>query len=393
MTARRRNKIRRAIVLAAIALALIAGIGVLRSSDDAAVTLAQRIDGPQVVEAGETIEIAVKAQGEAVEVTVVSAHGVRVLRTRLAAGQGRLLLDGSFANIAGTVTISAPGAGGPVVHNVAIRPGEPSAVELFVESNTLRSRPTTDVIAVVVDNFGNPVADATTVQLVVTDTIGSARVLEATTRNGIADFSVVVPQSPTRLAIVGTSGQATSNVEFVERLGGEPTGIQLRLGQAEVPLVADGSAVHTITSGLVTDSSGHTVIEGTVVQLILDGPEGPGVISGRIEGGRLRASVMAPLRPGTVTVTPVIGQTRGDSLELVFAAAVQPFSAEVRSLNGGDTLHVGPVLAWHGGLAPDATTVTIDGQSYSLKDGVAVVPLSTGSRPDISVLGVEGTMQ
>jgi len=240
----------------------------------------------------------------------------------LLAGRGALVLD-DLTTSTGRISVMAASHEGIVIHELVVRPGSPASVRLLVSAETLAAQSSTgdtvEATAIVTDKYGNAVADGTLVRVLVDDSDG-VETLAGPTNRGVATFSVPVAPKPGTLTLAAISGNAISPDQQVVRLPGPAENITLQLAEPSNPLLADGQTRYVFTSDLVVDATGTSLPDGMAVSLQVDGPTGPGLVTGRISNGRVHAVMQAPMVAGLTTVTPVIGPVVGQSLTLNFTA-------------------------------------------------------------------------
>ena len=165
-----------------------------------------------------------------------------------------------------------------------------------------------------------------------------------------------------------------------------------------VLLSADGRALLEISTSVIADRFGNRLPDGHLVQLQSDGPKGVGVATASTIDGIARFRLLAPSRPGTVSIAVAVDGITGETAELTFTAAVSSIPIDiVRDDSTGAVVQVGPVLDELGAVVTDGTPVTatigdlVDPIEVPLLNGVAEIDVGTldlDTEIVIEVLGV-----
>ena len=357
----------------------------------------QQLDVPKTVPVGESAEIAVYADpvGDIVQVGLQTGRTSRLIEVPLRGGEGSLVLGSPETQLVGAITVTSGSGRTRIARDIVVEPtNDVAELELLVNGRRLLQGDEAIAIVVASDEWGNPVIDGVVVDVTIATT--NPTKIRATTRGGRAVVPLPIPDQPgdyliSAIAAATTQREETrSNGEQVTRLPGPPRDIELIARSSQV-LVADGSSRIEIDSELVVDKHDAPLVTGTAVSLRISAPDGASTAVGQIRNGRVSATLLAPEMPGTMSITPIIDSVAGPPLELDFLAAVQPFGCDITPSSDGVRVTIGPVHAWHGGLAADGIVASVGNRTVPLIAGYGSVVLPVGAGLDVSVLGVEGT--
>ncbi len=159
------------------------------------------------------------------------------------------------STLAGTALITATSGTAQDTASVVFNPGAPFTLTLQASPTSLTVGGSSALTTTVTDQFGNFVANGTSV--VFTTTLGSV-LSPGTTANGIATSSISSTLAGTAL-ITATSGAAQDTASVIFNPG---TPFTLTLQANPTSLVVGGSSALTAT---VTDPFGNFIADGTVV--------------------------------------------------------------------------------------------------------------------------------
>ncbi len=165
-------------------------------------------------------------------------------------------------------------------------------------------------------------------------------------------------------------------------------------------LVADGRQLIDVSTSVITDRFGNRLPDGHLVQLRTDGPDGLGIATSTTIDGVARFRLLAPSRPGVVSIAATVGQVTSEPIDLDFGAAVSVIPADVeRNADGSGVVSVGPVLDELGAVVADGTPVIVaisgsdEAIEVPLRNGRVTVEVARlGDVVDVEVLGVIRTV-
>lgn len=172
------------------------------------------------------------------------------------------------------------------------------SVTLAVGSATLTANGTsgTPVIATVIDNVGNPIADGTIVSF--TTTAGTLSAATATTSLGKAQVTLFSPTLVGTATVTATAGgrSGSATVTFIP-------GAISSIGLTANPnnLSADGTSTSLIRAQ-VTDAQGNAVADGEVISFSIIGSGTLSAPTAETKGGIASVNYTAPNQEGTAIV-------------------------------------------------------------------------------------------
>jgi len=238
--------------------------------------------------------------------------------------------------VSGTANVTAASVEGSAVGNTQIvfLPGLPSGTIALTPSpaGIVADGMTTSTVTsgIITDINGNPVSDGTLITvatdlgtITTADASGAYAGIQVATAGGVITF--VVRSSTT----AGTANVTAASVEGgasgstqITFLPGLPYGtIVLTPNPAIIP--ADGASTSEVTSGIITDYYGNTVLDGTLITVSTDKgtittPDASGAYIGRqvaTTGGVITFTVQAGTTEGTANVaaTSVGGSASGQA--------------------------------------------------------------------------------
>ncbi len=347
---------------------------------------------PRSVEAGAVVELELSAASSTgtVDVLVISAAGstrstIDILDDR------RFLLGPPHTLRAGMITLGLDFGAGPLFETIEVVAGTGGLlVDLNVGPTSIRRSEAAMAVGLLTDSWGNPVADGSPLRATITQGDTESEIVELSTRRGLAVLDITGDADSERFTIAMNAAAVFSPAIDVIVQSGAPLAFDL-VRASDDPLLADARSIVELRSSGLIDSNGSVVADGAHVVLNVDGPGGPGSALGEVVDGVVRATLVAPAEPGSLTVTAEVRGRTSPALVLDFAPAALPFPISFEMSSGQRHVVVGPVIGPDGGLLPDGTTVTIGDHTAVLVDGRADAPMPPGGpMPRITVLGVPG---
>lgn len=400
--------ITRFVIVALIGLALLAMW--LRPAPE----VVQRIS---LVPGGLTISTVASASvGENITVSVVGAPNGEIVDLSIDAGYGPRHF--SLASTDGTANFDVPASTGPgsgiaflsaksgdlvSTATVELLPGDAvSPLDLYLGPRTVVADADhfSMIVAVPKDRLGNPVADGTTVDYLVTrpnlvteslahDTDGLLSYIRVFSRTVTGRTRLSVEVQGSRLS----GGEAATGPErsFLE-VAGIPEPFSLVPIDPIVP--ADGHALVRIATELLRDEFGNELPDGTVVFLDASGATGLRRLRSVSIDGVAEFVLEAPPIAGDVELIASASGTRSDPLTLTFESAVDELPVLAEKHPDGILVTVGRVLSTRQSYVPDGTIVVVsaDGEvaEAPLELGMAEIVLPAKGSPDrveVTVLG------
>lgn len=361
------------------------------------------VTSPPTIDAGSTFDVTIDGltPGDSFDLVVRGPYGAQTTSQRTAAstvtipvdaiglGSGVILIDVITENASGTTVIE-------VVPGAASTP-----LDLYLGPRTVVAdgEDTSMIVAVPVDEFGNPVSSGSTVDHRIIASTGSVTQIESTT-DGLLSF-VRLPSSTVsgRTNLSVEVGSATGPGRSFENVAGLPESFSLEAGSpldADDEWFADGATLHTIRTSVIADAFGNIVPDGTTVKLRADGPDGVLLVQAATIDGIARFVVEAPKQPGSIVFSATAASGAGGPLTIESLPAVEDVPAVVDRDGEQIVVAVGPVLIQTGGFAPDGTIaiVTIGDETFDvvLDEGSGVLIIDDTSRfseSEIRVLSIE----
>jgi hypothetical protein len=396
-----------------IAVAVAFGVGAVgcSGSDDQRSASVTNIVAPDEVTAGSTIEIVVEGRRPGdVELDVIDAFAATTFAATMSDGRATITLPAALSSTSGLVTFVAHGiddegrTDSVVATTMIVPDGAAAEVDIHAGPRTIIADGVdqTMVTAIAADSFGNPLRDGEAVIISLVDESGPDLKVTAAVDHGIAARLIAADTSAGSIEVFATadSGASSRRVGF-EEVPGAATSVQSVLA-GTLALVADGRTLLDISTAVIADRFGNRLPDGHLVQLHSDGPNGVGVATATTIDGIARFRLIAPSRPGTVSIEVAVDGITGETAELAFTAAVSSIPIDiVRDDSNRAAVQVGPVLDELGAVVTDGTPVTatigdrVDPIEVPLLNGVAEIDLGTLD-PDteivIEVLGVTRTV-
>lgn len=365
----------------------------LQSGPEAPQTLAQFAGSTDLqIVAGSTAGLPVVSEDQTgtVFALVVSAAGSTIIEADITNGEGTIPLGPPHTIRAGEVTIAIPGAD---AFDVTVVPSEAGQqLDINVGPTAIRIDESTRAVGLLTDQWGNPVQNGTPIEMTIADSNGDTLTIDLSTTSGLVVADLFSVSFGDDFSIAMASEQAFTPAVDVHVQANAPLPFDLSL-QLDDPLVADARSIITVLSDSLVDDQGHEILDGSNVVVSIDGPAGPSITTGEVVNGRVKADIVAPSRPGTLTLVATVNGSNSSPLTLDFTPAVVPFPVTFDVIDGERWLTIGPVIGPGGGLLPNGTEVVSGDRRLFLVDGRARQQLAAGEPiPTVSVLGINGVI-
>ncbi|MEM7094109.1 MAG: hypothetical protein AAF567_13975 [Actinomycetota bacterium] len=360
------------------------------------------IVAPNALGAGEPITVRVNGEftdGEEVTLLVESTYAHARLDERAANGIAVFAIEGDDAPASGVVTLTAI-AGERTGHgSIAVLPGPAvDPLELFLGPRTIEATNDTATMIVVLaqDEFGNPVAEGTPVEVRVTrpDLQSQAFVIST---EGLVAWSRIISETlagRSKVAVTVDEGRG-KELDFLE-VAGSPDDFLLELVDPPVP--ADGRSLVRLRTTQLIDEYGNTLPDGVTVFADVNGPGGIRRLHSQVIKGVAEFTLEAPSRPGTESVIVHASGTLSPPLLVPFGPMVTGYDVRASTDIDGVRISVGPIVSTLGAYIPDGTPVVVSSEfgarEYPSFNGEADIIIPATSDPiTVDVLGFERTVQ
>lgn len=379
-----------------------------------------RADGPVVglpgeLTAGSTLPVEVSGVSGDVTLTVLGSWGTAVRSGSAVDGVATFDLPSEITRGTGTLTLVADNGGRVGVGSVTVVSGPVVGPLLpvvgarsIVADGTDRSM----VVAIPVDEWGNSIAEGSTVTVAHRDPRGVASAADTTVAHLLGWLELPSGTLAGRGQVwlqAGANQSVTGHQVSLDEVAGPPLPFTLEAVDATLStrLGADGQTLVLIRSSVLADRYGNVEPDGTLVTVDWDGPGGSSRSSATTISGVAQLSLQAPTVPGAVTLTGVArGTATAAPLTLDFPAVVTDVPVEIRSDDRGLVVTVGPVDRVGGTYVPNGTVATVTlvdtaGHRISgaagLVDGVVELLLPTSAMVGsvtvtVTVLGARTTV-
>lgn len=368
---------------------------------------AMEVTLPEEVAAGDSFDISIDgAQADTpIEITFDAGYGLRTIVT-----------DPPPSDAA-SVTVTVPPVEGPasgativsvtqgeqaVTAQLEIQPGTTTGpIDVYLGPRTViaDNNHFVMIVAVPTDAWGNPVAAETPVDFTTTRPDLSEEQNRYPTEDLVAWDLITSRTTAGRTRVATEVSEAGAPERSFLEVADLPGPYALELIDPLLP--ADGQALITVRTGLLADSFGNVLPDGTTAILDADGVTGIRRINGQTVDGRAEFTLEVPDQPGAVTLVATASGTESAPLELNFETAVRSLTAELERQDDVAIVHVGPVRSVRTSFVPegtvalvtaaDGTTATVD---LSLGVGDALfVPETDLETFTVEVLGTEITVR
>ena len=383
------------------------------ASDNAAPTGSLTVTAPTRATAGEFIQVTITGVvGDGiVSLTAINSLGATDQHAVPVGGSSHFTLGDDVTRTSGEITLLA--RAGDVVASAAvnIEPGPvvgPITSVVGARSIVADAADRSMVVSMPPDNFGNSIADGSSLSLFRRHTDGTVTNGPVTVTHLLAWD--VLP-SGTRAGsnqIWFQADTVTGPAATLDEVAAPPTPFTLaQVDPQQAMPGADGQSLLPVRTSVLADGNGNIEPDGTDVTFDWRGPEGPSRSHAVTIAGVATVSIPAPDVPAVLTI---IGSCRGSvttaPLTVEFASVVG--TVPVTAVRGADSMDVsvGPVLRAGGAFVPDGTvadvTVTDPAgdrltSSGPLVDGMLHLPVSGHTEPGpvtvvAQVLGTFGSI-
>lgn len=387
-----------------LAGSLAMGAGCSRDEPAPAGAVVVSMSAPAEVVAGAAIDLEVMTEGAGqVTLEIVDAFASTFIEIDTADRTTAFRVPERLVTASGTIGFRVRGADGTsAATSTEVRPSSPVSVDIRVGPTTVIAdgRDRTMAVALAVDRFGNPIADGGEVRFTSVDGGDVRREGSSPVAGGLAALVIESDTAAGRVEVfAGTDGDVVSRPVAYTEHAGQIASIELI--PPEPTMVADGRTIVEIETSVLTDSFGNVVGDGRRVELAIEGPDGIGIATAKTIGGTARFDVVAPARPGALTLEAISAAARSTPVTLAAVPAVSSLPVRVVATSASDpgespvVLSIGPVRNSAGALiaAGHEVTVDVDGQTVAqaLVDGRAEITLPAlppGTPITVSVLGV-----
>jgi hypothetical protein len=262
----------------------------------------------------------------------------------------------------GVVTFRAHGAVGDDISSstVVVPAGITDPIDIVVGPRTVVADGADETMAVAfaADRFGNPLLDGTELTMTLVDELTGTRVVESRIDGGLAAHLIgsrIVAQRVEVFASTVDGSVASRRVVFHEVPAPAADVSLVAVLDREDALVADGRSRIELRTVRLADTNGNQLIDGRLVRVQTVGPDGLGQLTARTIDGVARFDLVAPSRPGVVTLTAAIDGLTGLPTELTYAAAISELPIVVSREGGVVSVAVGPVRDAAGAVVVDGT--------------------------------------
>lgn len=394
----------RSITIGVLGVFGVAGLAACGAGDSAASAAVERIEVPETISAGDHLGVVVTGAGDGpVELDVIDAFATSTFELSLVDGAVAFDVPEQLTTLSGGVQFRARGADASAASaSTKILPaGDATRIDVHVgpRSVVADGADQTMGVAIAADLFGNPVAEDSPIEFTTVDADGTIAVAaRVAVENGLAVHLLSTDTVAGSVDVFATaeSSVASQRVGYDE-VPGLAADVALTPPAAEAAWLADGRTVHEVRTEPIADGFGNLLPDGHLVRLAVEGPDGSGRLTAKTIGGIARFDVVAPARPGAITLVLSVDGAVSDLLELEALAAISRMPVSVSSDGGTFDVRVGPVLDAAGAVVVDGTAVSanLDDERVDslLFGGVATISLddsggASGSALAVEVLGV-----
>ncbi len=356
------------------------------------------IEHPNDVPAGEPFTVRVSSSSTStivgeVELVLEASYGPRSFLANAVDGTAEFVIRPTADPISGLIILEAHASGQRGQSLMEITPGEPvGPLPVFLGPRTIEVG--TDQIAMIVgvpiDEFGNPTAEGTTLDALVTRPDGEQETLTAETDKLLGYLEI---DSRTRAGRTTVSAIADGVANGPARIFDEVASTALPF-QVELldPLpVADGRSLFRVRTSTLIDRFGNVLPDGTSGTLEIGGVTDRRRLSSQTIDGRLIFVIEAPALPGTAEMQAFASASESDIFTVDFPSAIDQASAEVVIDGPFTRVLVGPVVGPDGAFVPDGTEIraVADGEVFIeyLEQGRAELVFSSLEEIELSMLG------
>jgi hypothetical protein len=366
------------------------------------------IDAPAAITAGDPLTVTVSspvAENTTVTLGLSGSYGLQVFQAPIRSGIATFAIPSASTAKSGVAVLTAAMNGLEAQATITINPGAPAEpVTPLIGAKSIVANGTDWSMLVIVptDSLGNPVAADTAVELaMIRPGVGEQRDALATDHL-VAWTRITSGTTAGRTTVAATAGGASGPQAVLEEVPGPAAAIEAQAAPAQMP--ADGRSYVSLSTGVVRDANGNTVVDGTLVTFSATGTDGAVfTIPAMTISGVAEARLLAPEQPQTLTAVAQSAGVESAPVQIDFTsgpvAGTIPVSAEVEA--GELAIHAGPIVTALGDYVADGVTVTfqVSGMGTELEltapvlDGHAEVAAPIPSLPpgDYEIVVTVGT--
>jgi hypothetical protein len=326
------------------------------------------ISAPASISAGESIPVTVgpvtSVDGTPVTLVVVGSYGPRVYEGVLAGGRVQFTIPASDTMDSGVVDLLVAAEDAQASAQILVQPGppvEPVTPLVGARSIVADGEHWSMTVVVPFDQFGNPVAEGTPVQIRAQHPGDRLEELVVPVEHLLAWERIFSGTKAGRTTIAVQTGGAFGPDANLEEVPGWP--IPFSLSAEPGPLPADGRHLVTLRTDTLRDRFGNVVPDGTLVTFVVqEGASGlRRSLPGYTLGGIAEVPLQAPLEPGVLQVVATVFDVASLPLQVAFTAgpAVGTFPLVAQTASDEDSLLLvgGPMLGPLEQYIPDGTPV------------------------------------
>ena len=323
--------------------------------------------------AGETLQVTVLGDGPGpIELDVIDAFVTTTLVEPVIDGRAVFVLPAELSELSGLLTFQARGTLGDTISGSSRVVPAPAAdpIDIHAGPRTIVADGTdrTMAVAIASDRFGNPVADGSVVTITRIDERGATSSRSVDVRGGLAASLLDSGTIAERIEVFAISpgdspndGSVASRRVSYQEVPGPAVDVELVVDPRDAEaFVGDGRGLIALATTPILDRFGNRLVDGHLVRVRVDGPDGTGELTARTIDGVGEFVLLAPDRPGTVTLTPVVDGVFGMPIQLDAAPAVSAIPVATSLQDGQLSVEVGPVLDAAGAIVADGTLAVID---------------------------------
>ena len=359
------------------------------------------IDAPSTVAAGEPIivEVAGADHGQLVTLTIESGYGPRSFEALSRNSLATFRIPARDEPSAGVGLMVAQSIGRIGTATIEITPGSAvGPIDLYLGPRTVVADADhfAMLVAVPVDEFGNPVAEGTESTTLVTRPTLETEEMPAETKGLLSYVNIfsrtVTGRTRLSVDVEGASGPERSFLE----VAGIPERFPLFLIDPLAP--ADGHALVRIRTSELRDAFSNALPDGTVVFLDASGVTGTRRLRSVTIDAVAEFVLEVPEQEGSVQLIATASGRQSEELTLTFESALTEIPVEASPHPDGSLIQIGPVLTTRESYVPDGTLariVTEFGETFvplELGEASAIVADVSGE-VEVHILGAVGTTE
>ncbi len=353
-----------------------------------------RISAPTRAPVGQDLRVLVDGFSHAFPssesfLTVLTSYGPRIFRSPIHDGRAEFLLSGRDLTRSGTITLSVHAGDSRGSVNVILEPGavvDPVTPFIGARSITADAKHWSICTVVPFDEFGNPLKEGTTVELLIRRPDENVSTKKSKIEHLLAWERIWSETRAGRTIVAASVARSFGPEAILLEVPGWPVGFGLSAGPNDLP--ADGRSMLAVRSELIVDQYNNPMLDGTLVTFVASSPtQGARFSPALTIDGVARAFFQAPLKQEPLAVHAVVYNTEVRRLDYFFhpgpAVGEIPLQ-QTRDPRGRVQLIAGPIIAALGQFVPDGTPVEFSLSVRSLSD-----PLTSTSSKKSSAQGAD----